>query len=69
MVGRQTGGRRAWETTLTHGTRPCVCRHAHTQHGAVTIQAFSANGLVVVEDDPRWLPDANGCKPLRSAME
>ena len=42
--------------------------HPHS-HGSATLQVMSANGLIVVEDDPAWLPDANGCGPLRTLLE
>jgi hypothetical protein len=33
------------------------------------LQAFTSSGLIVVEDDPIWLPDASGCAPVRKVME
>lgn len=41
--------------------------HPH-KHGSTSTQAFTSNGLILVEDDPIWLPDANGCSPLRTAL-
>ena len=41
--------------------------HPH-HHGSSTLQAFSANGIIIVEDDPAWLPDAQGCRQLRGAL-
>lgn len=38
--------------------------HPHS-HGSTAIQAYTANGLIIVEDDPAWLPDAAGCAPTR----
>lgn len=41
--------------------------HPH-KHGASAIQTYTANTLLLVEDDPRWLPDSAGCGPLRTAL-
>ena len=42
--------------------------HPHV-HGSTTSQTYSASGLVVVEDDPKWLPDAAGCRQVRQVLE
>ena len=36
--------------------------------GSSTLQQTSASGVFIVEDDPDWLPAANGCKPLRDVL-
>ena len=41
--------------------------HPH-KHGSSTSQVFTANGLILVEDDPMWLPDANGCNEIWSLL-
>ncbi|GAB4816399.1 hypothetical protein N2152v2_003445 [Parachlorella kessleri] len=41
--------------------------HPH-KHGAAALQTFTASGLILVEDDPAWLPDKNGCATVRSLL-
>ncbi len=41
--------------------------HPH-KHGSSAIQTYTANTLLLVEDDPLWLPDSAGCAPLRTAL-
>jgi FtsP/CotA-like multicopper oxidase with cupredoxin domain len=41
--------------------------HPHA-HGSSTLQAGTANGLILVDDDDRWLPDDRGCGPLKAAL-
>lgn len=41
--------------------------HPH-RHGASALQAAHASGVWIVEDDPLWLPDKNGCGPLRRLL-
>lgn len=41
--------------------------HPHS-HGSSGIQSATANGLIIVEDNPKWLPDRNGCKSLRNEL-
>ncbi|MEN9380038.1 MAG: hypothetical protein RJB15_1731 [Pseudomonadota bacterium] len=41
--------------------------HPH-KHGSSSIQTYTANAMLVVEDDPRWLPDSAGCGPLRTVL-
>ncbi len=41
--------------------------HPH-KHGSSSIQTYTANTLLVIEDDPIWLPDSAGCGPLRTAL-
>ncbi|KAI8105692.1 hypothetical protein M9434_000274 [Picochlorum sp. BPE23] len=42
--------------------------HPHV-HGSTTSQTYSASGMIVIEDDPAWLPNANGCKQIREVLE
>lgn len=42
--------------------------HPH-EHGSSTSQTYSASGLIIIEDDPSWLPDANGCGQIRRVLE
>ena len=41
--------------------------HPH-KHGSATLQVITASLLFIVEDDPRWLPDANGCAEVKQAL-
>jgi FtsP/CotA-like multicopper oxidase with cupredoxin domain len=41
--------------------------HPH-KHGATYLQSGTAHGLIVVEDDARWLPADGGCAPLAAAL-
>ena len=41
--------------------------HAH-HHLGTTIQTFAAHGGIIVEDDDVWLPDSQGCKDVRNAL-
>ncbi len=41
--------------------------HPH-KHGATFLQSGTAHGLIVVEDDARWLPAEGGCAPLAAAL-
>lgn len=41
--------------------------HPH-RHGAATVSVPTANMVFIVEDDPAFLPDANGCGPLRQIL-
>ena len=41
--------------------------HAH-HHLATTIQTFAAHGGIIVDDDPAWLPDSQGCGNVRKVM-
>jgi FtsP/CotA-like multicopper oxidase with cupredoxin domain len=41
--------------------------HPH-KHGATFLQSGTAHGLIVVEDDARWLPADGGCAPLAAAL-
>eukprot|EP00884_Botryococcus_braunii_P015521 jgi/Botrbrau1/2652/Bobra.0203s0004.4 len=41
--------------------------HPHS-HGAATLHTMSASGVIIVEDDPDYLPDSQGCKDIRSAF-
>ncbi|KAI7841496.1 hypothetical protein COHA_004889 [Chlorella ohadii] len=41
--------------------------HPH-KHGSTTIQVPTSNGLIIVEDDPAFLPDASGCTEIRTLL-
>ncbi|GAB4816408.1 hypothetical protein N2152v2_003454 [Parachlorella kessleri] len=41
--------------------------HPH-KHGSTALQTFTASGLILVEDDPAWLPNENGCAAVRSLL-
>ena len=41
--------------------------HAHV-HGTTSASVATASGFWIVEDDPVFLPDSNGCGPLRNAL-
>lgn len=38
------------------------------KHGSSALQTFTANGLIIIEDEPKWLPDSQGCGPLRTIL-
>lgn len=42
--------------------------HPH-KHGSTSVQVSLSNGLIIVEDDPKWLPDANGCTSVKNALK
>ena len=42
--------------------------HPHS-HGSSGLQSATANGLIIIEDNPKWLPDMNGCKHLRTQLQ
>lgn len=42
--------------------------HPHV-HGSTTSQTYSASGLIVVEDNDKFLPDSAGCGPVRKALK
>jgi alpha-D-ribose 1-methylphosphonate 5-triphosphate synthase subunit PhnH len=46
---------------------PPVQVHPH-KHGSTTLQSITASLLIIVDDDPRWLPDAIGCAEVREAL-
>jgi hypothetical protein len=41
--------------------------HPH-KHGSTTLQSITASLLIIVDDDPRWLPDGIGCAEVREAL-
>ncbi|KAL4525567.1 hypothetical protein Ndes2437B_g04012 [Nannochloris sp. 'desiccata'] len=41
--------------------------HPH-KHGSTSSQAFTSNGLIIVDDDDAWLPDDNGCGPIKNIL-
>lgn len=51
-----------------HHPHPSSRYHPHA-HGSTVIQTPTANGLIIVEDDPRWLPDDTGCGEVRALLE
>lgn len=50
----------------TSPAAPAPQPHAH---GSATLQLPTANGMMVVEDDPAWLPDEKGCAEIRGLLE
>jgi Multicopper oxidase len=41
--------------------------HPH-KHGSTSTQAFTSNGLIIVDDDDTWLPDDGGCAPMKKLL-
>lgn len=41
--------------------------HPH-KHGSTSSQAFTSNGLIIVDDDDAWLPDDGGCGPIKDIL-
>ncbi|KAL4422772.1 hypothetical protein ABPG75_008969 [Micractinium tetrahymenae] len=42
--------------------------HPH-QHGSTTIQVPTANGLIIIEGGPEWMPDSSGCREIRELKD
>lgn len=37
---------------------PGFCRYHPHQHGSTTVQVPTANGLIIIEGGPEWMPDS-----------
>lgn len=53
-----------YDRTLPEDHLPGIYWYHPHAHGSTAIQTYSANGLIIVEDDPRWLPEDAGCGPM-----
>lgn len=41
--------------------------HPH-KHGSTTLQSAMANGIIIIEDEPSYLPNKNNCTQIRKKM-
>eukprot|EP00887_Chlorella_sp_A99_P001187 scaffold14.g1187.t1 len=62
------GGRVQYEHHLPKDHYPGMhWMHPH-RHGSSSLQTAHASSVVIVEDDPAWLPDRAGCRAVRQLL-